>query len=88
MKIPNLLASINSIELNAKLLINKLIVNPMPHKKDIPSISIIFIPSGKVHIFSLIDKYVNNVIPIGLPNNNPSIIPVEIGLIKLSKDKV
>ena len=84
---PNLLASINSIELNAKLLINKLIVNPMPHKKDIPSISIIFIPSGRVHNFSLIDKYVNNVIPIGLPSSNPSIIPVEIGLIKLSKDK-
>ena len=83
---PNLLASTNSAEVKAKLLMNRLMVKPIPHRKDMPSISIILIPSGKSHIFILIDKYVNNVIPIGLPSNNPSIIPDEIGLVKLSRD--
>lgn len=87
-KIPNLLESINSAEVNAKLLMNKLIVNPIPHKKDNPNISTILIPSGKSHTLSLTAIYANRVMPIGLPNINPSMIPIDSGLIKLSKDKL
>ena len=64
---------------NAKAFINKLIVKPIPHKNDTPSISTRFTLFGREHIFSFRDRYVSKVIPIGLPNKRPNIIPKGTG---------
>ena len=50
-------------------------MNPIPQRNDTPTTSYKEMLSGKLQILNFIDKYVSNVIPIGLPSNRPSIIP-------------
>ncbi len=53
--IPNLLKSSNSVDEKARLFINRLIVKPIPQRKDKPKISIKSNPLGNLHMFNLID---------------------------------
>ena len=59
----------------AREFINRLIVNPIPQRKDTPRTSYIEILSGNLQILNFIDKYVRELIPIGFPSRSPSIIP-------------
>ena len=59
----------------AREFINRLIVNPIPQRKDTPRTSYIEILSGNLQILNFIDKYVRKLIPIGFPSRSPSIIP-------------
>ena len=80
MNIPNLLLSTNTGSLKANPLINKLIVNPMPHKKDKPKMSFRVTSFGSLNSLVFIPMYVKKVIPMGFPNNRPRTIPRERGL--------
>jgi len=51
-------------------------VKPIPAIMPTPNISFHLTPVGRLQIFNLTDKNVNNVIPRGFPNTKPNIIPI------------
>ena len=60
---------------NARLVINIDIVKPMPPNKPAPKICFQFNPAGNLQIPIVTAIKHSNIIPSGLPNNNPPIMP-------------
>lgn len=74
-KMTNLVLFIIFTSSNASNVIKMDIVNPIPANVPTPKMCFQFKSLGIVHKLSLVDRYVNNKIPKGLPSTSPKNIP-------------
>ena len=80
-KILILALSINSVSLNARLEINRAIVNPIPPSRPTPSICIHLTFSGSEAIPILYAIHEKRSMPTDLPKINPNTIPMLAGVV-------